>query len=65
MIQKQQPYIDENGVANEKLVKHYSDKGMKIKQVETSNIYDSAVDIVPCNYTYKETKRRIEEADYE
>lgn len=37
------------------LVRHYSDSGMLIRQVETGNLYSDAVDAVPCRYTYEET----------
>ena len=43
------------------IVRHYSDTGMKIRQVETGNIYDDAADIIPCRYTYEETDEPIEE----
>lgn len=36
-------------------IKHYSDSGFKIKQVETGVIYNEANDVVPCKYTYEET----------
>lgn len=39
----------------ENRVRHYSDKDLKILQVETGIVYDDAVDEVPCRYTYKET----------
>ena len=45
---------------SENLVRHYSDKGMKIKQVETGLVYDEAIDLIPCEYTYEETDERIE-----
>lgn len=61
MIIKEQPYIDENGTVHENLVKHYSDKGMYILQVETGTEYSEAVDVVPCRYTYEETENPIEE----
>lgn len=32
----------------------YSDEGYQILQVETNRIYNSAIDIVPCKYTYEE-----------
>lgn len=44
---------------NERLVKHYSDKGVKLKQVETGFIYDEAIDLIPCPYTYEETDEII------
>ena len=45
---------------NGTLIRHYSDKGMKLLQVETGIMYDEAIDIVPCQYTYEETNKRIE-----
>ena len=37
------------------LIRHYSDSGMMIKQVETGNLYSEAVDVQPCRYSYEET----------
>ena len=42
------------------LIRHYSDAGMKIRQIETDAVYDEAVDVVPCRYTYAETNTPIE-----
>ena len=42
-------------------IRHYSDAGFKIRQIETGIIYDDAVDIVPCPYTYEETDKPIED----
>lgn len=61
MIIKEMPYVDENGTVHENLVKHYSDKGVYIRQVETGTEYSEAVDVVPCRYTYEETENPIEE----
>lgn len=36
-------------------IRHYSDLNMKIKQIETNILYEDAVDIQPCPYTYEET----------
>lgn len=41
------------------LIRHYSDNGVKLKQVETGILYDEAIDIVPCKYTYEETDEPI------
>lgn len=41
-------------------VVHYSDQGMKIRQIETGFIYEDAVDVYPCQYTYEETNEPIE-----
>lgn len=40
---------------NDALVRHYSDSGMLIRQVKTGNLYDEAVDVQPCRYSYEET----------
>lgn len=42
------------------LVRHYSDKGAKLKQIETGIIYDDPVDINPCPYTYEEINEPID-----
>lgn len=34
---------------------HWSDTGMKIRQIETGILYDDTIDIIPCPYTYEET----------
>ena len=44
---------------SDKLVKHYSDGGFYIRQVETGIKYASAVDVVPCKYTYEETDEPV------
>lgn len=48
---------------NGTLIRHYSDKGMKLLQVETGLLYDEAIDIVPCRYTYTETDKRVEKEE--
>jgi hypothetical protein len=40
---------------SDEFVKHYSDSGKKIRQIETGMLYDEAVDVVPCRFTYEET----------
>ena len=42
------------------LIKHYSDAGYMLLQVETGTKYSEPVDIVPCIYTYEETTEFIE-----
>lgn len=44
-------------------VKHYSDAGMMIRQIETGILYEDAVDILPCRFTYEETDVPIEDED--
>ena len=43
------------------LYKTYSDEGYRIKQIETSNVYDEAIDVEDTPYTYEETDILIEE----
>lgn len=40
-------------------IRHYSDSGMMIRQIETGVLYEDAVDYVPCKYTYEETGEPI------
>lgn len=45
------------------LIKHYSDAGYMLLQVETGAKYSDPVDVVPCIYTYEETDELIEDED--
>lgn len=45
---------------NGTLIRHYSDAGMMIRQVETGTLYSDAIDTVPCRYTYEETDTPVE-----
>ena len=42
------------------LIKHYSDSGFVLLQVETGAKYADPIDVVPCIYTYEETDELIE-----
>ena len=44
---------------SDKLVKHFSDSGLFIRQVETGIEYAEAIDILPCKYTYEEMEKPI------
>lgn len=46
---------------NGTLVRHYSDSGMMILQVETGVLYSDAVDVSPCRYSYEETDTPVEQ----
>lgn len=48
-------------IENGERERRYSDKNMKLRQIETDNIYEDAVDVIPCRYTYEETDIPIEE----
>lgn len=47
------------------LIRHFSDEGKMIRQVETGTIYSEAVDVVPCEFTYEETDQVVEEIEIE
>jgi hypothetical protein len=42
------------------LIKHYSDAGFMLLQVETGAMYSDPIDVVPCRYTYEETDELID-----
>ena len=42
------------------LIKHYSDAGFMLLQVETGVKYSDPIDVFPCRYTYEETDELIE-----
>lgn len=46
-----------------KLYRTYSDEGYYIKQIETDNVYDEAIDVENAPYTYIETEEKIEEIE--
>ena len=56
--------ITENIKVGERvLIKHKSDNNKYIRQVETGIEYASAVDVIPCRYTYEETEKDIPEKE--
>ena len=55
-----QEYLDEG-----RLIRHYSNEGYLIRQVETNIIYEDAVDVIPCRYTYEETDIPIDHSEPE
>lgn len=40
--------------------RRYSDKNVMLRQVETGILYEDAVDVIPCKYTYEESDVPIE-----
>lgn len=61
MLIEQYPFIDEEGIKHDNLIKHYSDINKLILQKETGVKYSEAIDVYPCRYTYEETDEPIEE----
>ena len=54
MLKIEYPYNN-----NENLIRHYSDEGYLICQMDTGIEYIEAVDVYPCKYTYVETEHLI------
>ena len=52
-------------VENDTRVRQWSDLCMMIRQIETGILYEDAVDIIPCHYTYEETDIPIPEEEEE
>lgn len=50
---------------NGTLIRHWSDAGVMLLQVETGEKYSEAIDIFPCRYTYEETGELVESDDTE
>lgn len=42
------------------VVRHWSDANVKIRQIETGTLWNDAVDILPCAYTYEETDEPLD-----
>lgn len=47
------------------LYRTYSDENYRIRQIETGQIYDEAIDVEDAPYTYEETDEKIEELEEE
>lgn len=63
MIKKE--FYKHNDYLDEDMYKTYSDLGLKIRQIETGNIYDEAIDLESKEFTYEETDEPIEETEGE
>lgn len=50
-------------VENGERIRHYSNQGLKIRQIETGILYDDAVDVIPCRYTYEESDEPIPDTE--
>lgn len=43
------------------LIRHFSTLGVKLRQVETGELYDDPIDDINCPYTYEETAIPVKE----
>ncbi len=58
MLKEQYPFIDEDGNEHDSLIKHWTDDETKtLLQVETGAMYDEAIDVYPCPFTYQEVDK--------
>lgn len=60
MLKKEFYKTREDGI---KLYMTYSTDNYKIKQLETGEIYDNAIDVENQKYTYEETNEKTEEKE--
>ena len=66
MILTQHPYVDDQGISHETLIRTYTDsEGKILQQVETGFLYLEAIDVYPCAFTYIEVDIPLEEDDGE
>ena len=61
MIIKEFLETREDGV---NLYRHYSDKGVMLRQIETGILYGEPIDIEDAPFTYEETDEPIEDKGY-
>lgn len=50
-------------IESENRERRYSDQHVMIRQIETGSLYEDAVDVIPCPYTYEETDEPIISGD--
>ena len=43
--------------------RRWSDAGVKIRQIESGALYNDAVDVIPCAYTYEETDEPVDDIE--
>lgn len=55
--------IIEQILSDGRRVRHYSDAGVKIRQVDTGIVYDDAVDNYPTAHMYEETDIQLAEEE--
>lgn len=44
-------------------IRHYSNSNHMIRQIETGHVYEDAIDVLPCRYTYEEVEALIEDEE--
>lgn len=64
-VKEEYPYSDEKGFADFDKVKHYSDSGKTLIQVETGKEYEEALDVYPCQFSYVEKEDEVPEMETE
>lgn len=43
--------------------RRYSSEGVKIRQVETNTLWNDAINVKPCRFSYEETSEPIDDVD--
>ena len=50
-------------IINEMCIRHYSDRNLKLRQIETGEIFPDAIDVIPCQFTYEETDISLDDEE--
>lgn len=58
--QEDYPWVDDEGKEHPGFIRYYSQNGKKIRNVQTGELYDEAVEIYPCKTKYYETDINLE-----
>lgn len=45
--------------------RRYSDADVKLRQIETGTLWNDAVDVIPCRFTYEETDIPVDDVELE
>ena len=45
--------------------RRYSDLDVKLRQIETGTLWNDAVDVIPCRFTYEETDIPVDDVELE
>ena len=43
-------------------IRHYSNLNVKLRQIETDELFNDAIDLLPCQFTYEETDIPIDDS---
>lgn len=47
-------------INNKEFLRTYSDSNLKIKKIDTNEVYDEAIDLITSNFSYEESNLEID-----